>query len=176
MTVLADYRASRPRGWRISTPSASPFEVRGRHGDEASPKEEPMMPATLEPITVKLQAPLRILVADDNEMVGAAVGGLLQSLGHSVDVVSNGRDAVDSAALIDFDAVFLDIQMPQMDGYEAAHLLRHWHAGGRLPRIIGFSGESPDRESYAAAGMDDFMLKPVRLADLVQTLKRRVAS
>src|ERR1700722_13673295 len=157
MSVLVDYPESCPRGWRISTHSASPFEVRGRHGDEANPGEEPMMPATLEPITVEVKAPLRILVADDNEMIGAAVGGLLESLGHSVDVVSNGRDAVDSAALLDFDAVFLDIRMPQMDGYEAAHLLRHWHAGGRSPRIIGFSGESPDRESYAAAGMDDFM-------------------
>jgi CheY-like chemotaxis protein len=173
MSVLTDYRESRPQGWRTSAPSASPFEFRGRHGDEASLGEEPMMPATLEPITVEVQAPLRILVADDNEMIGAAVGGLLQSLGHSVDVVSNGRDAVDSAALIDFDAVFLDIRMPQMDGYEVAHLMRHWHAGGRSPRIIGFSGESPDRELYAAAGMDDFLLKPVRLADLVHALEDR---
>jgi CheY-like chemotaxis protein len=137
-----------------------------------------MMPAKPKPLTVRVQAPttLRILVADDNEMLGAAVGGLLQSLGHSVDVVTNGREAVESAAREDFDAVFLDVQMPEMGGFEAAHRLRHENAGGRPPRIIGLSGESPDHESYTAAGMDDFLLKPVRLADLVQALNLRVAS
>jgi two-component system sensor histidine kinase/response regulator len=155
---------------------ASPTEVCGRPGDEASPGEEPMMPASLGPTTARVQVPLRILVADDNEMIGAAVGGLLQSLGHSVDVVTNGREAVESAARENFHVVFLDVQMPEMDGFEAARWLRHEHTGVRPLRIIGFSGESPDRESYATAGMDDFLLKPIRLADLVQALKCRVAS
>jgi CheY-like chemotaxis protein len=135
------------------------------------------MPATPRLTTARVQAPapLRILVADDNEMIGTAVQGLLQSLGHSVEVVTNGREAVESAAREGFDAVFLDIQMPEMDGFEAAHWLRHGHAGGRPPRIIGFSGESPDPESYAAAGMDDFLLKPIHLADLVRALENRLA-
>jgi CheY-like chemotaxis protein len=140
-------------------PLASPAEGRSPNAEEASPR------------TATAQASLRILVADDNEVLRAAVRGLLQSLGHSVDVVTNGREAIESAAREDFDFVFLDIQMPEMDGFAAAHSLRHQYAGGRPPRIIGLSGESEGRESYSAAGMDDFLLKPVRLADLVHALR-----
>ena len=130
------------------------------------------MSAILPLNTARMPVPLRILVADDNEMLRAAVRGLLEGLGHSVDVVANGREAVESAAREDFDLVFLDVQMPEMDGFEAARSLRHRHAGGRRPRIIGLSGESEERESYAAAGMDDFLIKPVRLADLVHVIRR----
>ena len=130
------------------------------------------MSATLPKITAGMLAPLRILVADDNEMLRAAVRGLLERLGHSVDVVANGREAVESAAREDFDLVFLDVQMPEMDGFEAARSLSHRHAGGHRPRIIGLSGESEERESYAAAGMDDFLIKPIRLADLVHVITR----
>jgi CheY-like chemotaxis protein len=118
-----------------------------------------------------LQTRFRILVADDNEMFRVAVRGLLQSLGHSVDVVSNGREAVESASRENYDFVFLDIQMPVMDGFAAARSLRDAYNGGRSPRIIGFSGESANRESYKTAGMDDFLIKPFRLADLVHALK-----
>jgi CheY-like chemotaxis protein len=131
-----------------------------------------MMSATLPPTAARIQAPLRILLADDNEMLRAAIRGLLERLGHSVDVVTNGREAVESAARGDFDLVLLDVQMPVMGGLEAARSLRHRQAGGRRPRIIGLSGEGEERASYAAAGMDDFLIKPVRLADLVHVITR----
>jgi CheY-like chemotaxis protein len=130
-----------------------------------------MLSATLPRTTAGVQTPLRILVADDNEVLGEAVRGLLQSLGHSVDVVSNGLAAVESVAREDFDFVFLDIQMPEMGGLAAARSMRHKYAGGRPLCIIGISGEREERESYAAAGMDDFLLKPVCLADLVHAMK-----
>jgi CheY-like chemotaxis protein len=138
-----------------------------------------MMLATLEQTTTaRAEAPaqLRILLADDNEILGATIGGLLQSLGHSVEVVSNGREAVESAAREDFHVVFLDIQMPEMGGFEAARWIRHENAGGQPCWIIGFSGESPDHKLYAASGMDDFLLKPVRLVDLVRALRYHLAS
>lgn len=110
-------------------------------------------------------------MADDNEILVVAVQGLLQILGHSVEVVTNGREALDAALREDFDFVLLDIQMPEMDGLETARLLRRQPPGRSRPRIIGISGEGVDRETYAASGMDDFLAKPVRFADLVHALK-----
>jgi CheY-like chemotaxis protein len=138
--------------------------------------QEAMMPAIPPPTFTRAQAPLRILVADDDEVLRVAFQGLLRSLGHSVDVVTNGREAVETAAREDFDFVFLDIQMPEMDGLEAARSLRQEFAGGRTPRLIGLSGESEERATYTAAGMDVFLVKPVRLADLIDALKHCSAS
>jgi CheY-like chemotaxis protein len=132
------------------------------------------MPSTSSPRAAEPAAPLQILVADDNETLRAAVRGLLRNLGHSVETVSNGPDAVEAAARRAFDLVFLDVQMPGMGGFEVARSLRQ---GQRRPEgpatsIIGLSGEGEDPDAYAAAGMDDFLVKPVRLGDLVRVLDR----
>lgn len=125
------------------------------------------------PCASTTRAPLRVLLADDNVMLRTAIGGLLQILGCSVDVVANGREAVELASREDFDVVLLDLQMPVMGGLEAARSLRRRHDGRARTLIIGFSGEVEDRETCEAAGMDDFVAKPVRFADLVLVLERR---
>jgi CheY-like chemotaxis protein len=109
-------------------------------------------------------------VADDNEVLLAAVRGLLRLMGHSPDVARNGREALEAAARNRYDVVLLDVQMPEMGGFEAARTLRRDDPSGTPPRIIGLSGECADRESYAAAGMDDFLIKPVRRRDLARVL------
>ncbi len=129
------------------------------------------MSVTLPSITAGVHPPLRILVADDNEMLRAAVRGLLERLGHSVDVATDGREAVESAAREHFDIVFLDLQMPRMDGREAAARLREEH-GGACPWIVGLSGDAEDSEYLAALGMDDFVAKPARLRDFRRILER----
>ena len=113
---------------------------------------------------------LRILLVDDNEVLLAAVRGLLRLMGHSTDVARNGREALDAAAQNRYDVVLLDVEMPEMGGFEAAQTLRRDAPSGTPPRIIGVSGESADQESYAAAGMDDFLIKPVRARDLARVL------
>jgi CheY-like chemotaxis protein len=113
---------------------------------------------------------LRILVVDDNEVLLAAVRGLLRLMGHSTDVARNGREALEAAARNRYDVVLLDVQMPEMGGFEAARILRHDAPSGTPPRIIGLSGESVDREAYEAAGMDDFLVKPVSPRDLARVL------
>ena len=133
-----------------SGPSATPAEVRSRDSDEARPGEVPMMPVTLPLPPPGEQTPRRILVADDNEMLRSAFRGLLQGLGHTVDVVTNGREAVELVAREIYDLVFLDIQMPVMDGFEAALSIRPEPAGVRVPRIIGVSAESEERESCSS--------------------------
>ncbi len=122
------------------------------------------------PAAFRRRKPLQILVADDNEVLRTAVRGLLQVLGHSVDVVANGRQAVDAAALQAYDVVLLDIRMPVMDGFEAARSLRLGCPRGHALRIVGLSGDHEERASYLAAGMDRFLIKPVRLADLAWAL------
>jgi CheY-like chemotaxis protein len=113
---------------------------------------------------------LKILVVDDNEVLLTAVRGLLRLMGHSPDVARNGREALEAAARNRYDVVLLDVQMPEMGGFEAARTLRRDDPSGTPPRIIGLSGEWADRESYAAAGMDDFLIKPVRPRDLARVL------
>jgi CheY-like chemotaxis protein len=151
----------------LSGLSATSDQSHGQDSDGASPEEELMMPADCSRPADVTRVPPPILVADDDEMLAVAVRGLLQSLGHSVDAVTDGREAVAAAAREDFDLVFLDVQMPVMGGFEAARMLRREHSRGREPRIIGVLGEREEREAYAGAGMDDFLVKPVRLADLV---------
>lgn len=114
---------------------------------------------------------LRVLLVDDNEVLLMAIRGLLRIMGHSTDVARNGREAIEATAHHSYDIVLMDIQMPEMGGYEAARTLRRDLAAGPRPRIIGFSGESADRESYAASGMDDFLVKPVRPRDLERALR-----
>jgi CheY-like chemotaxis protein len=116
-------------------------------------------------------AALQILVADDQDIVRAAMRGLLQRLGHSVEAVASGREAVEAAAQCDYDVVFLDVQMPELGGVEAAWLIRQGCAGGQTPRIIAISADDDVEKWLAAAGMDEFLAKPVRLGDLVQVLR-----
>ncbi len=115
---------------------------------------------------------LHILLADDNEIVLAALRGMLQCFGHSVDVAVNGREAVTAAARRDYDLVILDVQMPEMGGFEAARALRLGETSRVPRRIVGISAESEDRNHFEAAGMDDFLAKPVRITDLAGVLSR----
>jgi CheY-like chemotaxis protein len=100
-----------------------------------------------------------------------AVRRLIESLGHSVDVARNGREAIILASQEHFDCIFLDIQMPEMDGFATALALREGLAGARGSRIIGLSGGMADRTLCEAAGMDEFLEKPARLSDLTRILK-----
>lgn len=129
------------------------------------------MSAAMIPPASEARSLLRVLVADDHEMLRTAVRGLLQHLGCSVAVAANGREAVEMASREDFDLVLLDLQMPEMGGIEAARAIRRRHESGTQPRIVGVSGEVEERFVCEAAGMDDFIAKPVRIADLILVLE-----
>lgn len=115
---------------------------------------------------------LRILVADDNDVLRGAMQRLFRLLGHSADAVSNGREAVEAAARQEYGLILLDIEMPEMDGLEAARLIRSDCSGGTRARIIGLSAEVAELPSLKAAGMDAYLRKPVLLADLIGVLSR----
>jgi len=116
---------------------------------------------------------LRVLIADDNALNQNLLKRLVAKLGHSVDVVSNGREAVAAVAQEPYDALLMDVLMPEMDGLAAAEAIcRRWPRGSR-PRLIALTAMAGpgDEERCLKAGFDDYMSKPVHLDDLVEAFK-----
>jgi CheY-like chemotaxis protein len=119
---------------------------------------------------------LRILVVEDNAINQRVAVALLKSLEYDYKVVENGLDAVQECENGTWDAVLMDCQMPEMDGYKATAWIRSREAGGRRTPIIALtaSGSTGDRERCLAAGMDDYLAKPVRREQLAAALHKWV--
>ncbi len=111
--------------------------------------------------------PARILLAEDNLMNQKLFLRILNKKGHHIDVVVNGRDAVEALKKADYDLVLMDIQMPELDGLEAARLIRNPATGVRNPRIpiiaMTAYAMADDRKLCVDAGMNDYIAKPIRL-------------
>jgi len=125
-------------------------------------------------------SPLRILVAEDNPINQRVAERILTKAGHSVAIVNNGREAVSALAEGNFDVVMMDVQMPEVDGYEATRTIRHQEAGrsGHVP-IIAMTAHAMvgDREKCLEAGMDDYVSKPISpttLLHIIQSVMARV--
>ncbi len=115
--------------------------------------------------------PLRILLAEDNLVNQKLATRLLEQMGYRIDLASNGIEACESVARQTYDVVLMDVQMPEMDGLEASRRINREHAEGR-PRIIAMTANAMqgDREMCLAAGMDDYIAKPIRVDRLVEAL------
>jgi two-component system sensor histidine kinase/response regulator len=116
----------------------------------------------------------RVLLAEDNPVNQVVAQRMLESLGYAVDIVQNGEDAVRQALRERYDAIFMDCQMPRMDGYEATVAIRGQEGGGRHVPVIALTASAMegDADRCFTAGMDDYLSKPVRIDDLQQTLER----
>jgi len=118
--------------------------------------------------------PLRLLLADDNPINQKVGLSVLNKLGYRADLANNGLEVLKALEQKIYDLLFLDVQMPEMDGLEAARkICERWPADKR-PRIIAMTGNAllGDREKCLAAGMDDYISKPVRIAELQAALER----
>jgi CheY-like chemotaxis protein len=116
---------------------------------------------------------LRILVAEDNVINQLVAVRLLEKQGHTVALAVNGKEALALLAAGQFDAVFMDVQMPEMDGLEATAAIRAGERGtGRHLPIIALTAHAlpADRERCLASGMDAYLAKPVRGSDLADAL------
>jgi signal transduction histidine kinase/ActR/RegA family two-component response regulator len=116
--------------------------------------------------------PLRILLAEDNAVNQKLALRLFSLMGYEVDVAANGLEAVDAVERQDYDVVFMDVQMPEMDGLEATRQIRARLAGNG-PRIVAMTANvmEGDREACFAAGMDDYVGKPIRVHELLAALE-----
>lgn len=118
---------------------------------------------------------LRILVAEDNEFNAQLLEQLLGRRGHQVRVAINGREALALAGTGAFDLLLLDVHMPELDGFQVIQAIRtrERRAGGHLP-VIALTARSrkEDREQCLAAGMDDFLSKPISATELWAAVDR----
>jgi two-component system sensor histidine kinase/response regulator len=114
----------------------------------------------------------RVLVVEDNPLNQLVAQGIVTTLGYDVDIVDNGAEALRSILHTSYAAVLMDCHMPVLDGYDATREIRRREgAGGRIPVIAMTAGAmNEDRERCLAAGMDDFISKPVTLAAVETTL------
>ncbi|MFH0989007.1 MAG: response regulator [bacterium] len=118
------------------------------------------------------QLPLRILLAEDHIVNQTVALHLLKKLGYTADVVSNGLKALEALEQRQYDVLFMDIQMPEMDGLEATRQIRKQFSPDQQPRIIAMTAHAldEDRMECFAAGMDDYLLKPINIEQLQQSL------
>jgi two-component system sensor histidine kinase/response regulator len=120
-------------------------------------------------------AALRILVAEDNPVNQRLAERILQKMGHQVTLASSGTAAVAQWSSGEFDLIFMDVQMPEMDGFEATRAIRvrELTTGGHVP-IVAMTARAMlgDREACLEAGMDDYVSKPVSITAIGQSIAR----
>lgn len=140
------------------------------------PQPEPPKPTPRNPINPmrRTRKPMHILLAEDNAVNQKLAVRLLEKRGHRVSVAANGREALALLEKGDFDAVLMDVQMPEMDGLEATAAIRarERDKSERLP-IIAMTAHAMkgDRERCLSAGMDAYLSKPIRSKELIQAVE-----
>ena len=142
--------------------------------DEGAAQEEDTIRGR--PIDTEQARMARILVAEDNAINQKVIRRLLEKSGHSVEIVGNGKQAVDALESWSYDLALIDVQMPVMDGFEAALSIRRNEQDRGLRRIpliaLTAYAMKGDRERCLNAGMDDYVSKPIRKEDLDAAIRR----
>ncbi len=127
---------------------------------EAKPDKKKTASKAIEPVIVEL--PLTILLAEDNLVNQKLAVLTMKNMGYTIDVVANGLEAVEAVERQKYDVIFMDVQMPEMDGVEATHeIIKRF--GSKRPIIVAMTANAMegDREKFLGEGMDDYVSKPI---------------
>jgi len=120
---------------------------------------------------ISLAHPFKILIAEDNFINQKLIRNLFEVLGFKTDLVANGHEAIDALKRKHYDLIFMDVQMPEMDGYEATRKIKErWKEDGPVIIAMTANAMQGDREKCMVSGMDDYISKPLRLEDLERVI------
>lgn len=124
--------------------------------------------------TLGQRLPLKILIAEDNIVNQKLAISLLNMMGYRVDSVMNGKEVLDILSQKDFDIIFMDIQMPEMNGIEATEMIIKTIPVEKQPLVIAITANAMvgDREKCLEVGMVDYMAKPIKIAELQKMIEK----
>ena len=151
-----------------------PFELPpGQDQLHSLPRSQQLPKAQLSPV-LAYDYPLNILLAEDNEMNQIVAESVFEKMGYEITMVENGQEAVKEATQGSFDIIFMDLQMPVMDGIRATQQIRERMGEESAPVIIAMTADALNgtKEDCFAAGMNDFLSKPFALEDLQALLQK----
>ena len=128
--------------------------------------------------TLGQRLPLHILLAEDNPINQKLALIMLERLSYRADVAANGEEVLEALGRQTYDVVLMDVQMPEMDGLEATRRIRETWPAASQPRIVAMTANAmaEDRVECLAAGMDDYLAKPIRVEELIAALERCAAA
>ena len=166
-TITFDSKSGQGSTFRVEIPFATAAPV------AASASVPPMQDAPLDE-TFAARFPLKLLIVEDNPVNQRVAAVMLKRLGYEPVLTANGQEALETFATGPFDVVFMDVQMPVMDGLEATKNLRARYPGEDAPWIVALTANAMHGESDAClvAGMDDYIAKPVRQEQLAEALRK----
>jgi CheY-like chemotaxis protein len=142
----------------------------------ATPADTPCAAAAAQPIDASFAAthPARVLVVEDSLVNQKIVLKMLQKIGYAPALAGNGHEALAVMRERDFDVVLMDVEMPGLDGPETTRQMRAECPAARQPMVVALTAHAipGSRERFLAAGMDDYLAKPLRLAELSAVIAR----
>ncbi|WP_221029500.1 ATP-binding protein [Actomonas aquatica] len=173
---VPDELSAKPYVLSLKKPLKTSTLLRGVHTlFRATDQSLPPIEAPAKRRILAEEFPLDVLLVEDNMVNQKVALRFLDRLGYRADCVGNGLEAVQALEDRDFDLVLMDLQMPEMDGFEASREIRRKFPRERQPKIVALTANAlqGDRDVCLEAGMDDYITKPVKLHELSEVIRRQ---